>query len=156
MKIAIGCDKLAVDMKQGIIEAFAKKVHEFTDFGVKPGEDVDYPEIGEKVASEVAAGKFERGILLCGTGIGMAISANKVPGIRAAVCHDVYSTERSILSNDANILCMGALVIGPATANALVDKWLGLTFAEGPSSIKIKKIGDIDKKYKREGAATTV
>lgn len=156
MKIAIGCDKLAVDMKQSIIEAFTKKGHEFVDFGVRPGEDVDYPEIGEKVASEVADGTFERGILICGTGIGMAISANKVPGIRAAVCHDVYSTERSILSNNANILCMGALVIGPATASALVDKWLGLTFVEGPSSIKIRKIGEIDRKYKREGAVTTV
>ncbi|MCD8141491.1 MAG: RpiB/LacA/LacB family sugar-phosphate isomerase [Planctomycetaceae bacterium] len=150
MRIAIGCDKLAVELKQHLINAFTQKGHQFVDMGVKPGEDIDYPEIGEKVAAEVAAGGCERGILICGTGIGMAISANKVPGIRAAVCHDIYSTERSILSNNAHILCLGALVVGHATATALVDKWLSLAFIEGPSSGKISKISKIERKYKAQ------
>lgn len=147
MIIAIGCDKLAVEMKQALINVFTQKGHQFVDMGVGQGEDIDYPEVGEKVAAEVASGGCERGILICGTGIGMAISANKVPGIRAAVCHDLYSTERSILSNNTHILCLGALVIGQATANAMVERWLSLTFVEGPSSVKIRKIGDIECKY---------
>ena len=119
MKIAIGCDKLGVDLKNKLISVFSEKGHEFTDFGVGSCEDVDYPEIGKAVAEAVADKKFDRGILICGTGIGMCITANKVKGAYAAVCHDLYSTQRSILSNNANIMCMGALVIGPATAEAL-------------------------------------
>lgn len=149
MDIAIGCDKLAVGMKERLIEVFGKKGHTFTDMGVFPGEDVDYPEIAEKVAGAVASGGYARGILLCGTGIGMAMSANKVPGIRAAVCHDIYSAERSILSNNAHVLCLGALIIGQATAEAVTARWLELEFKEGPSSIKVEKINRLDAAYRK-------
>ena len=115
------------------------------DFGCYTADAVDYPEYGEIVARAVAAGEFERGILICGTGIGMSITANKVKGCYAAVCHDIYSTERSILSNDCNIMCMGALVIGPATATTLVDKWMSLSFKESPSLKKINMIKEIEK-----------
>jgi len=140
MKIAIGCDNLALELKLKVIKQLTDKGIEYKDFGTYTADPVDYPDIGVQVAKAVAAGEFDRGILICGTGIGMAITANKVKGCYAAVCHDIYSTERSILSNNANIMCMGALVIGPATAASLVDKWTSLEFKESPSRQKINKI----------------
>ena len=145
MKLAIACDNLALDLKNKVIDKLVKDGHEVKDFGCYTADAVDYPEYGEIVARAVAAGEFERGILICGTGIGMSITANKVKGCYAAVCHDIYSTERSILSNDCNIMCMGALVIGPATATTLVDKWMSLSFKESPSLKKINMIKEIEK-----------
>ena len=144
MKIAIGCDNLALDLKNRIIEEFTKKGYSFEDFGTYDKEPVDYPDIAYKVASSIAEGNFTRGILICGTGIGMAISANKVKNVYAAVCHDIYSTQRSILSNNVQIMCMGALVIGPSTASALVDLWLKLEFVNSPSAAKLEKIKRIE------------
>lgn len=145
MKLAIACDNLALDLKNKVMDKLVKDGHEVKDFGCYTADAVDYPEYGEIVARAVAAGEFERGILICGTGIGMSITANKVKGCYAAVCHDIYSTERSILSNDCNIMCMGALVIGPATATTLVDKWMSLSFKESPSLKKINMIKEIEK-----------
>ncbi len=145
MVISIGCDNLAIDLKNAVIEEVKKLGHEVLDFGVKTPEDpYDYPDVAYPVAKAVADKKADRAILICGTGIGMAISANKVNGVYAAVCHDIYSTERSILSNDCNCMCMGALVIGKATALTLVRTWLGLTFKESPSSKKIAKFKEIE------------
>ena len=144
MQIAIGCDELGYELKKHIIAEIGKLGYSFIDFGVSENEKTDYPEIAYSLATEVAKGKFERGILICGTGIGMAMSANKVKGIRAAVCHDIYSTERSVLSNNAQIMCMGALVIGKQTAVTLTKTWLGLKFVESPSSRKIAKIMKIE------------
>ena len=97
-----------------------------------------YPDVAVKVAEAVARGEYERGILVCGTGIGMAIAANKVPGIRAAVCHDPFSTERSRKSNNAQIMCMGERVIGVELAKYLVDIWLECEFAGGGSAPKVE------------------
>ncbi len=144
--IAIGCDNLGLDLKNKVIEEFTKKGYEFQDFGTYDKNPMDYPDIAYKVATEVAKGKFERGVLICGTGIGMAISANKVKGAYAAVCHDLYSTERSILSNNIQIACFGALVVGPSTVISLLDRWLKLEFKESPSSKKIAKIKEIEAK----------
>lgn len=145
MVISIGCDNLAIELKNAVIEEVKKLGHEVLDFGVKTPEDpYDYPDVAYPVAKAVADGKADRAILICGTGIGMAISANKVNGVYAAVCHDIYSTERSILSNDCNCMCMGALVIGKATALTLVRTWLGLTFKGSPSSKKIAKFKEIE------------
>lgn len=146
MKIAIGSDNLGNDLKKLLIDEFAKKGHTFKDFGSYEEGTCDYPDVAVKVADAIAEKKFDRGILICGTGIGMAIAANKVKGVYAAVCHDIYSTQRSILSNNANVMCMGAIVIGTATAKTLVDIWLGLEFIESPSSVKINKIKDIEKR----------
>lgn len=140
MIVAIGSDHLGLELKNQLIEELSKRGHTFEDFGTFDKEPVDYPDIAHKVATSVAEGTFKRGILVCGTGIGMAITANKTKGVYAAVCHDIYSTERSILSNNANIMCLGALVVGLGTAVALADKWLGLEFKEGPSSRKLAKI----------------
>ena len=142
MKIAIGNDQHGLAYKQMLLSTFAE--HEFVDMGSYDTQAVSYPAVAEAVARKVASGACERGILICGTGIGMAMAANKIKGAYAAVCHDIYSTQRSILSNDCNCMCMGALVIGKATALTLVRTWLGLTFKESPSSRKIAKFKEIE------------
>ena len=121
-------------------EHLQKAGHEVMDHGVGEGETALYPDIAVKTCEKVADGTCDRGILVCGTGIGMAMTANKVPGIRAAVCHDPYSTERSILSNNGNVMCMGARVIAPQLALTLLDIWMGLEFQDGPSTEKVERI----------------
>lgn len=147
MKLAIGCDEAAYALKVEIMRHLDEIGVEYTDFGAEAGEVVLYPDVARKVAEEVASGNFERGILVCGTGIGMAITANKVPGIRAAVCHDPFSTERSRKSNDAQIMCMGERVIGVELAKYLVDIWLGCDFAGGGSAPKVERIMKIEREY---------
>jgi len=145
MKIAIGNDQHGLPYKNLIVKMFPE--HEFVDVGTDTAEPVKYPTYGEKVANLVASGECERGILICGTGIGMAITANKVNGCYAAVCHDVYSTERSILSNNANIMCMGALVIGIKTCETLAKLWLSLKFDEtSHSALNVAMIKEIEEK----------
>lgn len=126
MKIAIANDQHGLAYKKLIMECFPQ--HEYVDVGAFSEDPVKYPEYGEKAARLVASGECDRGILICGTGLGMAITANKVKGCYATVCHDIYSAERSILSNNANVLCMGALVIGKKTCEAITKKWLSLEF----------------------------
>jgi len=114
--------------------------HEVVDFGTFDGKPVLYPDIALAVATAVAAGKHDRGVLLCGTGIGMAISANKVKGIRAAQCHDTYSAERARMSNDAQIVTLGARVIGPELAKVIVHTFLTSEFQGGRSTPKVQRI----------------
>lgn len=148
MQIAIGCDEAAFELKETIKKHIQAKGIEVKDFGVNSRDEaVLYPDIAVIVAESIAEGKYERGILLCGTGVGMAISANKVPGIRAAVCHDPYSTERSRKSNNAQIMCMGARVIGSELAKNLVDTWLECEFAGGGSIPKVNRIMEYEHKY---------
>ncbi|MCE5328884.1 ribose 5-phosphate isomerase B [bacterium] len=147
MKIAVGCDHqaLVIEMKEALIEVLQDKKIEYKDFGVFKTDPVDYPDIAKVVVKEVQNGNFDRGVLVCGTGIGMAICANKFDGIRAAVCHDLYSTQRSILSNNCQVLTMGALVIGKNTAQELLKVWLDLEFKGGPSAKKVEKIMELEK-----------
>ena len=140
MKISLGCDEAAYQLKETIKEHLQKAGHEVMDHGVGEGETALYPDIAVKTCEKVADGTCDRGILVCGTGIGMAMTANKVPGIRAAVCHEPYSTERSILSNNGNVMCMGARVIAPQLALTLLDIWMGLEFQDGPSTEKVERI----------------
>ena len=148
MKIAIGCDEAAYNLKLEIIKHLENREDiELKDFGANQGEIVLYPDVANAVATAIAAGEFERGILLCGTGIGMSITANKVPGIRAAVCHDPFSTERSRKSNDAQIMCIGERVIGVELAKYLVDIWLKRDFAGGGSTEKVDRIMEIEREY---------
>jgi ribose 5-phosphate isomerase B len=143
MKIAIGNDEYGLAYKQMIMKTFPQ--HEYVDMGTYDETPVSYPRVGVKVAKLTAAGSCDRGILICGTGIGMALTANKIKGCYAAVCHDVYSTERSILSNNCNVMCMGALVIGRKTAESLVRIWLDLRFDPGSASAKkVALIKDIE------------
>ncbi|EAC6873119.1 ribose 5-phosphate isomerase B [Listeria monocytogenes] len=146
MKIAIGCDEMGYELKQTLIARLKEKNIEFTDFGSFEDEKVLYPSIAEKVALEVKNNDFDRGILICGTGIGMAITANKIHGIRAAQIHDSYSAERARKSNDAHIMTMGALVIGPSLAVSLLDIWLDSDFSGGRSQAKVDLMEEIDQK----------
>ena len=146
MKIAIGGDEAAFRLKSEIIKYLSARPNiKIEDFGAPEGDAVLYPDIAYAVAGAVARGEFERGILVCGTGIGMAICANKVPGVRAAVCHDPFSTERSRKSNNAQILCMGERVIGLELAKYLLDIWLKCDFAAGSSSVKVERINELEK-----------
>lgn len=147
MKIAIGCDEAAYALKAEIMKHLDNRGIEYKDFGAGPGEVVLYPDVAYAVADAVAAEAFERGILVCGTGIGMAICANKVPGIRAAVCHDPFSTQRSRMSNDAQIMCMGERVIGVELAKYLVDVWLASEFSGGGSAPKVGRISELEQQH---------
>ncbi|WDD91263.1 ribose 5-phosphate isomerase B [Burkholderia sp. FERM BP-3421] len=149
MKVAIGCDEAAYTLKESL-KAHLRARHpevELVDFGTHSAdESVLYPDIAIEVAQRVAAGEFARAILLCGTGIGVAISANKVPGIRAAQCHDTYSAERARRSNDAQIITMGARVIGVELANSIVDAWLKAEFDGGRSGPKVERIAEYERR----------
>ncbi len=148
MKIAIGCDEAAYNLKMEIIKHLENQEGiELVDFGAMAGDTVLYPDVAYTVADAVAANEFERGILVCGTGIGMAICANKVPGIRAAVCHDPFSAERARKSNNSQILCMGERVIGVELAKYIVDIWLKCDFAGGGSAPKVERINELEKEH---------
>jgi len=147
MRVAIGSDHLGFHLKQNIIEFLAEKGIQAKDMGCYSDEPVDYPDVAETVARAVADGEFDRAILICGTGIGMCIAANKVPGVRAALAHDPYSAERARKSNDAQVLTLGAQVIGPQLARTLVEVWLASEFQGGRSAPKVEKINAIDAKY---------
>ena len=131
MKLAIGCDPNAADLKKTIISLLEETGHEVQDFG---SDDPIYARVAIKVGEAVAAGQYERGILLCGTGIGMSIAANKVPGIFAALCSDTYSAERAIKSNNANVLTMGAFTIGTELARRIARVWMEAEWEPGTRS----------------------
>ncbi|MEC5344905.1 ribose 5-phosphate isomerase B [Brenneria populi] len=141
LKVAIGADDAATGLKNQVKEHLQSRGIEVVDFsrGVTGNEQI-YPDIAFNLASAIREGAFERGILLCGTGIGMAIVANKVPGIRAAQCHDAYSAARARKSNNAQIMTMGARVIGGELALMLVDLWLEAEFEAGRSAPKVQRI----------------
>ncbi len=149
MAIAIGCDEAAYDLKEAIKAYLLELGQEVEDMGVYDKNPVLYPDIALKVATAVADDRFERGILICGTGLGMAITANKVPGIRAATCHDVYSAERSRKSNNCQILTMGARVVGVEVAKTVVKAWLESEFQGGGSLPKVQRMIEIDEQYNR-------
>ncbi len=140
MKIAVGCDEAAYDLKEMVKKLLLGEHHEVEDFGTFDAKPVAYPDVAFAVAEKVAGGEFGRAILMCGTGIGMAICANKVPGVRVAQAHDTYSTERARASNDAQVLTMGARVVGPELAKAIVRAWLGSEFDPSRSGPKVERI----------------
>ncbi|MEA4854416.1 MAG: ribose 5-phosphate isomerase B [Christensenella sp.] len=145
-KVIIGCDNAAVELKN-IIRAYVENLgYEVENVGCDSAEDSTYyPYIAEKLCERIKETGYEKqGILICGTGIGMAMAANKCTGIRAAVCHDSYSAERAKLSNNANVLCMGARVIGPELAKKITKEWLSLNFVDGSSTPKVKAIMEVE------------
>lgn len=146
MRIAVGADGNGVAMKEAVRRHLEDLGHEVIDFGVRPGDDEDYPDVAEPAARAVASGEVERAVLVCGTGLGMAIVANKVRGVRAAAVSDPYAAERAIRSNDARVLCLGAQVTGMSVAPILVDHWLSGTFQGGGSARKLARIEDLDRR----------
>lgn len=147
MKIAIGCDHNGYELKEAIKRHLLDTGAEVEDYGCYSPEETDYPDVAFNVAEEIRTGRLERGILICGTGIGMAIAASKVPGVRAALCHDTYSAERSRKSNNAQVLTMGAKVIGIETAKKVVDAWMNSEFEGGNSERKVNKITQREMEY---------
>jgi ribose 5-phosphate isomerase B len=143
--IAIGCDHAGVELKKAVIEALSEKGFEFLDMGTD-GEPCDYPDMAEKVCGEVASGRAEKGILICGTGIGMSIAANKINGIRAALCSDSFSTRFTRLHNDSNVMCMGARTLGSGLACELAEIFLTTGFEGGRHKRRVDLITEIEKK----------
>jgi len=142
MRIAIGCDHHGLNLKQSIIKLITEAGHSYQDFGCYTADSVDYPDIAKKVAEAVAAGSFERGILICDTGIGMSIAANKVKGIRAALCHDAFNACRTRQHNDANILCLGAEE--QESVSEIVNAFLTGEFEGGRHRRRVDKIRDME------------
>ena len=143
-KIAIGSDHGGFRLKETIIKHLRGMNIEFQDFGTYDEESCDYPEYAKKVASVVAEGRFNKGILVCGTGIGISIAANKIHGIRAALCGDVFSAQMSREHNNANVLCMGERVIGVGLAEMITDTWLQGEFAGGRHERRVDKIAALE------------
>ncbi len=146
MKLAIGCDHGGFELKEEIL-TFLKSVAnlDVTDYGTMDGNSVDYPDYAKKVSESVASGTIDRGILICGTGIGMSIVANRYPNIRAALCHDHFTAQMSREHNDANILVMGERVVGKGVALEIVKTWLDTEFAGGRHQKRLDKITAIEK-----------
>jgi ribose 5-phosphate isomerase B len=144
MKIAVGSDHGGFQLKEAIKAWLVEHGHEVEDKGTHDEQSCDYPDYGKAVAIEVAGGKADRGILVCGTGIGISISANKVRGIRAALCGDTFSARMSRLHNDANILALGQRVTGAGLALDIVEIWLATDFEGGRHEGRVKKIMQIE------------
>ncbi len=150
MKIALGCDEAGLPLMDVLRDYLEKQNIAVHDFGVHTTDPVDYPDVAEAASKAVADGECERAILVCGTGIGMSITANKVPGVRAALCHDTYSAERARKSNDAQVITMGARVIGPELAKKIIEVWLESDFAGGNSTRKVEKMNAVDERYRHQ------
>ena len=149
MKIALGSDHGGFKLKNEIISYLKENGYEIKDFGTYTTESCDYPEYAQKVAEVVANKEFDFGILVCGTGIGISMSANKVPGIRAALCSDTFSAHATREHNDANILTMGERVVGKGLAIDIVKAFLGAEFEGDRHARRINKITEIEKKYSK-------
>ncbi|MBR5381061.1 MAG: ribose 5-phosphate isomerase B [Oscillospiraceae bacterium] len=140
MKITIGCDHGALALKESVKEVLAELGAEVNDIGTFTEDSVDYPDIAEKVCAEIASGRSERGVVLCGTGIGISIAANKMRGIRCALCGDVYSARMARAHNDANVLALGGRVLGPGLAGEIVRAWMTQDFEGGRHARRIGKM----------------
>jgi len=145
MRIAIGSDHAGFAMKQAIVGLLSELGHKYEDFGCFNCSSVDYPDIARPVAEAVSQKKFDHGILICSTGIGMSIVANKVPGIRAALCHDTFSARRAREHNDANVLCLGEWVIGQGLMREIVTTYLSADFVGGRHAKRVEKIHALER-----------
>lgn len=144
MKIAVGCDHAAYELKEAIKEKLTAEGHEVMDMGCDSTESVDYPKYGHAVGRAVASGDAERGIAVCGSGIGISIACNKVPGIRAALCTSVEMAEMCRRHNNANVVCMGARMISRELAFDIIDKWMTTDFEGGKHLRRINELEDLD------------
>jgi ribose 5-phosphate isomerase B len=151
MTVSIGCDHGGFELKNEVISILHELNIELIDYGTDSQKSVDYPDFGEKVSQAVSTGKTERGILICGTGIGMSIVANKFPGIRASLCNDLFTAKMSRLHNDANILVLGGRIVGKGLAKEIVKVWLGTSFEGERHCARLNKITQIEERIKKNG-----
>jgi len=151
MRVAIGADHAGFELKRDLAGYVAQHGHEVSDLGTHSTAPVDYPDTAEAVATAVRNGQADRGILVCGSGAGVAVAASKFPGIRAAVCHDTYTARQAVEHDDVNVLCLGARVIGPDLARSLVETFLAATFSgEERHMRRLAKIDAIENRFLRD------
>ncbi|MCH7697403.1 MAG: ribose 5-phosphate isomerase B [Chloroflexi bacterium] len=151
MKIAVGCDHAGFPLKAPAIAELKSLGHEVLDKGTDSTEAVDYPEYAQAVAEAVMRGDADRGLLLCGSGVGACVAANKVPGVRAATCHDTYSAHQGVEHDDANVLCLGARVVGEKLALEIIRAWAGARFSGAERhKRRLGKVNAIEAKYQRK------
>ncbi|HEY8529659.1 MAG TPA: ribose 5-phosphate isomerase B [Paenibacillaceae bacterium] len=150
MRIAIGGDHAGFPLKGLVIKKLEELGHEVTDYGAYTPDPVDFPDIARKVCDAVVNGNADRGIMVCGTGVGACIAANKVPGIRAAVCHDVHSAHQSVEHDDVNVMCIGAQIVGPWLAMDLVEAFLNAKFRSDDEDFvrRVQKLHEMDRQRK--------
>ena len=150
MKVGFGCDHASVGLKHILMEHVRNKGYECVDYGTTdPKIPVDYPEFGLKVAEAIKSKEVEKGILICGSGIGISLAANKVPGIRAAACSEPCTAKLAVEHSDINIVSMGVCIVGPEIAKAIVDAFFDAQFEGGSYTKRVNMIGDIEKKYSK-------
>ncbi|MGQ9570000.1 MAG: ribose 5-phosphate isomerase B [Thermodesulfovibrionales bacterium] len=149
MKIGIGCDHAGLELKNEIILLLKDLGLECIDFGTNSSQSVDYPDFGEKVSEAVSSGEIDRGILICGTGIGMSIVANKFPRVRASLCNELFTAKMSRLHNDANVLVLGGRIVGKDLAKEIVRTWMTTAFEGERHYLRLKKITLIEKRLKK-------
>jgi len=147
MRVALGSDHAGFYLKTELKKLLEEMGHECVDFGTNGPESVDYPDFGEKVSEAVSSNKADRGVLICGTGIGMSIVANKFPGIRASLCNDLYTARFSRLHNDANVLVIGGRIVGVDLAKEILKTWFTTEFEGGRHLGRIEKIKSIEERY---------
>lgn len=149
MKIAVGSDHAGFALKQEVAESLRKQGHEVVDVGTNSTEPVDYPDYAEKVAMAVRDGRGERAVLICGSGVGASVAANKVPGIRAGLCHDAYSAHQGVEHDDMNVLVLGGRVIGPALAHELVHNFVSARYTgEERHARRLAKVQALEIRYR--------
>ena len=146
MKIAIGNDHAAAGLKEEVKNLLESRGIEYKDFCLDKGDKIDYPIIAENVCVQVASGEYEKGILLCGTGVGMAMAANKIKDIRACVCSDVFSAKATVMHNDCNVLCVGERVVGTGLMKEIVNAWLDAEFEGGRHTARVDMIKALEEK----------
>ena len=151
MRIALGCDHAGFMLKQIVLDAIEKGGHQVLDVGTDSSNPIDYPDIVEKVGRAIVEKRVERGILLCGSGVGACITANKIPGVYAGVCHDVYSAHQGVEHDDMNVLCLGSRIIGPELARELTQVFLDARFSREERHLRrVEKIRRIESANMRE------
>ena len=151
MRIAMGADHAGFELKRDLAAALAQQGHDILDVGTHSAAPVDYPDIAEAVAMAIRNGQVDRGIIICGSGAGVTVAANKFPGIRAAVCHDGYTARQAVDHDDINVLCLGARVIGASLARLLTETFLAATFSADDRHLRrLAKIDAIESRYSHE------
>jgi ribose 5-phosphate isomerase B len=153
MRIAVGCDHAGFPLKAPAVQELKRQGHEVIDLGTDSAQAVDYPDFAQAVGEAVMRGEADRGLLICGSGVGASVAANKVPGVRAATCHDTFSARQGVEDDDMNVLCLGARVIGQELAMNVVRAWLGAAFSgEERHTRRLNKVKAIEAKYLRDAS----
>jgi ribose 5-phosphate isomerase B len=153
MRVAIGCDHAGFPLKEPAVNELRQLGHEVVDFGTNSSEAVDYPDYSQAVGEAVMRGEVDRGLLLCGSGVGACVAANKVRGVRAGTCHDTFSAHQGVEDDDMNVLCLGARVVGPQLALEIIRAFLGAKFSNAERHVRrLGKLNAIEARYQRRDA----